>query len=180
MQTTGQKSGDSQKWSSAILKLNTEKCFPLHFGREEALNIIFPLELHPSLIQIGRCLSLFNWGGPPSRHLVTLSVLACTSVSAGWIEKQSEATSKRSEQWQNRTNEEKGRTVTTEHRDWPDCKPMREQERHRGGKGRLPCRRLLADISFPNLKVGACGEASHTYRGTWCGHFRKVKTKPNR
>lgn len=30
----------------------------------------------------------------------------------------------------------------------------------------LPCRRLLADISFPNLRVGTCGAASDTYRGT--------------
>ena len=30
----------------------------------------------------------------------------------------------------------------------------------------LPCKRLLADISFPNLRVGTCGAASDTYRGT--------------
>lgn len=39
----------------------------------------------------------------------------------------------------------------------------------------LPCRRLLVDISFPNLRVGTCGAASDTYRGTWYGHFTGLK-----
>lgn len=45
------------------------------------------------------------------------------------------------------------------------------------GEVRLPCRRFVADISFPNLKVGTCGAASHTYRGTWYGHFKVSRTQ---
>lgn len=65
----------------------------------------------------------------------------------------------------------KGAVDTAEHRGWLKDKPMgRQGERSRGRDAarevRLPCRRFVADISFPNLKVGTCGAASHTYRGT--------------
>ena len=39
----------------------------------------------------------------------------------------------------------------------------------------VPCRQFVADISFPTPAVGTCGGASHTYRGSSCGHFTGSK-----